>query len=170
MRLGLKQKARDADHRGVAARMPDYDPRIIERAAEKLHGKAAAIVPGCIAVGVVLGSAFGAVPLTSLGDAWPIPATFGFATALLGAVFGGVVGFVIGDTRAFGYRLQAQATLNQVRLERNTALAAQAMADLAAAAQAGRLVTVQAPAAEAEQQAVRAAIGLAPPASPPVSS
>lgn len=152
----------------MAARMPEYDPRIIERAAEKLHGKAASIVPGCIAAGVVLGGAFGAVPLTSLGDAWPVPSTFGFATALLGAVLGGVVGFVIGDARAFGYRLQAQATLNQVRLERNTALAAQAMADLAAAAQAGWLVAAQAPAAEPEQ-AARAALGLVPPVSPPVS-
>jgi len=151
----------------MASHIPEYEPRIIERAAEKLHSKAASVVPGCVAVGVVLGAAFGAVPLTSLGNAWPVPSTFGYATALLGAVLGGLVGYVIGDARAFGYRLQAQATLNQVRLERNTALAARAIADLVSVAQAGRVAALAAPVAEPPE--ARAALGLVPPVSPPVS-
>ncbi len=152
----------------MAARLPAYDPKIIERAAEKLYGKAQSVVHGSIAAGMLFGAAFGAVPLTSLGDAWPIPAVFGFATALCGLLVGGVVGFVIGDTRAFGYRLQAQSTLCQVQLERNTAAAAQALAALAAAENA-RLAAGPVLPALMEDLPVRAALGLAPPVSPPVS-
>src|SRR3989304_7008939 len=95
VRLGLKREARDADHRSVAARMPEYDPKIIERAAEKLYGKAQSVVHGCIAAGIVVGAAFGAVPLTSPGDAWPIPAAFGFATAPCGSPAGGLARFLV---------------------------------------------------------------------------
>ena len=112
----------------------DYDARIIEQAAERLYGKAAAVVAGSIAIGVVVGAAFGCVPLTSLGASWPIPSGFGFATLLLGAVLGGVIGYVVGDARAFGYKLQAQTTLCQLQIERNTAAAASAAERLNAAA------------------------------------
>jgi hypothetical protein len=150
------------------AHLPAYDPTIIERAAEKLYGKAQSVVHGCISAGVVVGATFGAIPLTSLGDAWPIPSIFGFATALCGAIVGGVIGFVIGDTRAFGYRLQAQATLCQVQLERNTAASAQALAALMSAGSARPAAGPVLP-APMEDAPARAAIGLAPPVSPPLS-
>lgn len=152
----------------MAASLPAYDPKIIERAAEKLYGKAQSVVHGCIAAGGVVGTAFGAVPLTSLGDAWPIPAVFGFATAICGALIGAVVGFVIGDTRAFGYRLQAQSTLCQVRLERNTAISAHALATLAKAETARAAAGPVLP-APMEDLPARAPLGLAPPVSPPLS-
>ena len=152
----------------MVASLPAYDPKIIERAAEKLYGKAQSVVHGCIAAGVVVGAAFGAVPLTSLGDAWPIPAVFGFATALCGSIVGGVVGFVIGDTRAFGYRLQAQSTLCQVRLERNTAASAHALAALAAAETARKTAGPVLP-PPIEDLPARASLGLAPPVSPPLT-
>jgi hypothetical protein len=164
----LKPNGRSADHPSMAARLPAYDPKIIERAAEKLYGKAQSVVHGCIAAGIVVGAAFGAVPLTSLGDAWPIPAVFGFATALCGSLVGGVVGFVIGDTRAFGYRLQAQSTLCQVQLERNTATSAHALAALAAA-ETARLAAGPVLPAPMEDLPARAALGLVPPVSPPLS-
>jgi hypothetical protein len=41
------------------AAMPDYDPRIIEQFAQRRYGKAAAFVAGSVAVGAVLGAAFG---------------------------------------------------------------------------------------------------------------
>ena len=107
--------------------LPAYDPRIIEQFAEKLYRKASAFVAGSVAVGGALGAAFGAVPLTSLGDAWPIPPLFGFATLLVGGLFGAVIGYVIGDTRSFGYRLQAQTALLQLQMERNTAAVANAV-------------------------------------------
>jgi hypothetical protein len=115
-----------ADEESVAS-LPEYDPRVIERFAENLYGKASAFVVGSVALGATLGAAFGAVPLTSLGASWPIPSIFGFATMLVGGIFGGAIGYVIGDTRSFGYRLQAQTALCQLQTERNTALLAKAI-------------------------------------------
>jgi hypothetical protein len=45
----------------------------------------------------------------------------GFGTLLGGLLIGALTGYVIGDARAFGYRLQAQSSLCQLHLERNTA-------------------------------------------------
>lgn len=115
----------------MGSAMPEYDPRVIERHASKLYAKASAVVAGSAAVGGFVGAAFGAVPLTSLGDAWPVPSAFGFATLLFGGVAGALVGYVIGDARSFGYRLQAQSALCQIQLERHmaqTALALEALA------------------------------------------
>ena len=112
--------------------LPSYDPRVIEQFADKLYRKASAFVVGSVVVGAALGAAFGAVPLTSLGDSWPVPSIFGFATLLVGGIFGGVIGYVIGDTRSFGYRLQAQSALCQLQVERNMAVLARAVATRAA--------------------------------------
>jgi hypothetical protein len=98
----------------------DYDPHVIEQFAASLYRKAGSAQKGSVACGAVLGGCFGGVPLTSLGDAWPIPHSFGFATLLLGMIVGGIIGYVIGDARAFGYKLQAQAALCQVEIQRNT--------------------------------------------------
>jgi predicted lipid-binding transport protein (Tim44 family) len=98
----------------------DYDPQVIEKFAASLYGKAVSAQKGSVAVGALLGAIFGGIPLTSLGSAWPIPHTFGFATLLAGAIIGGIIGFVIGDARSFGYKLQAQAALCQVEIQRNT--------------------------------------------------
>src|SRR5438045_2284458 len=98
----------------------DYDPQVIEKFAASLYRKAVSAQRGSVVVGVVLGAVFGGIPLTSLGDAWPIPSSFGFATLIVGAIAGGIIGFVIGDARSFGYKLQAQAALCQVEIQRNT--------------------------------------------------
>jgi hypothetical protein len=98
----------------------DYDPHVIEQFAASLYRKATSAQKGSVACGAVLGGCFGGVPLTSLGEAWPIPHSFGFATLLLGMIVGGIIGYVIGDARAFGYKLQAQAALCQVEIQRNT--------------------------------------------------
>ena len=105
----------------MAAYGAEYDPSIIELAAARLYSKADAVVMGSIATGIVVGASFGAIPLTSLGSSWPIPSTLGFATLALGAILGAVIGYTIGDARAFGYRLQAQSALCQLQIERNTA-------------------------------------------------
>ena len=85
----------------MAATSPtEFDPQIIERHVEGLLRKSSAILVGSVVLGVMLGAAFGATPLTSLAR-WPIPREFGFMTMLVGGVVGGVVGYVVGDTRSF---------------------------------------------------------------------
>jgi hypothetical protein len=118
---------------GTSPAPPAYDPKVIEQFAEKLYRKASSFVAGSVVIGASLGAAFGAVPLTSRGEAWPIPSYLGFATLLLGGLLGAVIGYVIGDTRSFGYRLQAQSALCQLQSERNTALVARAISVRAAA-------------------------------------
>src|SRR5919204_1273013 len=104
----------------MAANLPEFDPHIIERHVEGLLRKSSAFVLGSVVLGVFLGAAFGATPLTSLGASWPIPRMFGFATLLVGGIVGGIVGYVIGDTRSFMYKLQAQIALAQVKAARDS--------------------------------------------------
>ena len=142
----------------MAAYGAEYDSSIIELAAARLYSKADAVVMGSIATGIVVGAAFGAIPLTSLGASWPIPSTFGFATLILGAILGAVIGYTIGDARAFGYRLQAQGALCQLQIERNTSAATQAAMIRTAA------VVAPQPPAPMPLQSVE------PPLSPPLSA
>ena len=114
----------------AAQDLPNFDPRVIERFAEGAYRKANAIFTGCVAGGVVLGAIFGATPLTPLGESWPIPQAFGFATMLLGAVVGGVIGYVVGDTRAALCRLQGQTALAQVESAKHARAMADAMREI----------------------------------------
>lgn len=110
--------------------LPDFDPRVLERSAENAYRRANAIFTGCVAGGVVLGALFGATPLTPVGAHWPIPQAFGFATMLLGALLGGVVGYVVGDTRSALCRLQGQTALAQVESARHARAMAEAMQEI----------------------------------------
>jgi hypothetical protein len=115
----------------VAAQdLPDFDPRVIERFAESAYRRANAIFTGCVAGGVVLGAIFGATPLTPLGAGWPIPQAFGFATMLVGALVGGMVGYVVGDTRSALCRLQGQTALAQVESAKHARAMADAMREI----------------------------------------
>jgi hypothetical protein len=110
--------------------LPYFDPRVLERSAEAAYRKANAIFTGCVAGGVVLGALFGATPLTPIGTHWPIPPAFGFATMLLGAVLGGVIGYVVGDTRSALCRLQGQTALAQVESAKHARAMADAMREI----------------------------------------
>lgn len=110
--------------------LPDFDPRVIERFAESAYRRANAIFTGCVAGGVVLGAIFGATPLTPLGAGWPIPQAFGFATMLVGALVGGVIGYVVGDTRSALCRLQGQTALAQVESAKHARAMADAMREI----------------------------------------
>jgi hypothetical protein len=154
-----------------------YDPKVIEQFAEKLYRKASSFVAGSVVIGASLGAAFGAVPLTSLGEAWPIPSYLGLATLLLGGLLGAVIGYVIGDTRSFGYRLQAQSALCQLQSERNTAILAQAVSARASAPAPRQAQPVpQAPSAPPASPETKSAAPEEqptlpqPPLSPPVST
>jgi hypothetical protein len=110
--------------------LPDFDPRVLERSAEAAYRKASAIFTGCVAGGVTLGAMFGATPLTPIGSHWPIPQAFGFATMLLGALLGGVVGYVVGDTRSALCRLQGQTALAQVESAKHARAMSEAMREI----------------------------------------
>jgi hypothetical protein len=114
----------------AASDLPYFDPRVIERFAESAYRKANAIFTGCVAGGVTLGAIFGATPLTPIGAHWPIPQAFGFATMLVGALVGGVIGYVVGDTRAALCRLQGQTALAQIEGAKHARAMADAMREI----------------------------------------
>jgi hypothetical protein len=166
--------------------LPDFDPRVLERSAEAAYRKASAIFTGCVAGGVVLGAMFGATPLTPIGAHWPIPHAFGFATMLLGALLGGVVGYVVGDTRSALCRLQGQTALAQVEGAKHARAMAEAMREIHEIHEQIRELARPAPAAPAAEPqpepqpapepspfnlpslpALRVAAGGAPPVKPP---
>jgi hypothetical protein len=156
-----------------------FDPTIMEQFAGQLLRKADSVRVGSAIVGGVVGVIFGAVPLTPLASVWPIPAIFGFATILLGALAGVLVGYVVGEGRAFRLRVQAQTALFQVDIERRleSALAVQgrliaaALAPLVPAAVPPAPVAAAAPVAPAPVAPIPAApapVVPAPTAPPPM--
>lgn len=98
-----------------------YDPDVLEEHAQRLYRRSKAVRLGSTVFGAVFGAAAGSVPLTPIGDAWPIPAAYGIALALFGLVVGAFIGHVVSEARAFRVRFEAQASLCQLQLERNTA-------------------------------------------------
>ncbi len=114
--------------------LPAFDPAIIERYVENTYRKATAVFLGSVVAGVMIGAIFGAMPLTSLGSSWPIPRLFGFATMMVGAVVGGVIGYLIGDTRAFLARLQGQTALAQIEAAKDARLALESIQQIQALA------------------------------------
>lgn len=131
-----------------------YDPKIIERFADQLLRKADTVRVGFAAGGGIFGVVVGSVPLTPLKSVWGVPAGFGVATIIVGALLGILIGYVVGEGRAFRYRVQAQSAIFQLQIEQRVASAvAQAVVQAAPAATAS-----PAPAIEA-----------APPLSPPVA-
>jgi hypothetical protein len=151
----------------TAPELPELDPRIIERYVENTYRKATAVFMGSVVAGVLIGAVFGAMPLTSLGENWPIPRMFGFATMILGAICGGVVGYMIGDTRAFLARLQGQTALAQIHAANDARRALAAVHEIQALAT--RRVAAR-PAASPPPAAPPAPVEPAPaPAGPPVA-
>src|SRR2546423_6379455 len=110
-----------------------YDPKIIERFADQLLRKAGTVRVGCAVGGGIFGVFVGAVPLTPLKSVWGLPAGFGVATIIVGALVGILIGWVIGEGRAFRYRVQAQSAIFQLEIERRVT---SAVAEAGAAASA----------------------------------
>ena len=81
-----------------------YDPKIIERFADQLLRKADTVRVGCAVGGGIFGVFVGAVPLTPLKSVWGVPAGFGVATIIVGALLGILLGYVIGDRTVLGRR------------------------------------------------------------------
>jgi hypothetical protein len=149
-----------------------YDPRVIERFAEQLLSKADSVRVGSAAVGGILGVVFGAVPLTPLESVWPIPARFGVATMLIGALAGVLMGWVVGEGRAFRFRVQAQMALFQLEIERKVEASLDAIshppapAAPASAPTSAPVAAPPAPAPVAEPTPAPAPVQLPPPLPP----
>ena len=129
-----------------------YDPKIIERFADQLLRKADTVRVGCAVGGGIFGVFVGAVPLTPLRSVWGLPAGFGVATIIVGALIGILLGYVIGEGRAFRYRVQAQSAIFQLEIERRVSSAV-----------AEAVVTATAQAAPVAEEPV------VPPSLPPLS-
>jgi hypothetical protein len=143
-----------------------YDPKIIERFADQLLRKADTVRVGCAVGGGIFGVFVGAVPLTPLRSVWGVPASFGVATIIVGALLGILIGYVVGEGRAFRYRVQAQSAIFQLEIERRVSAAVtEAVAGVAAppAMPAPAAEPTPAPVAEPAQPPV------AEPAPPPVA-
>jgi len=111
-----------------------YDPKIIERFADQLLRKADTVRVGCAVGGGIFGVFVGAVPLTPLRSVWGVPASFGVATIIVGALLGILIGYVVGEGRAFRYRVQAQSAIFQLEIERRVSAAVtEAVASVAVA-------------------------------------
>src|SRR5947199_3400619 len=111
-----------------------YDPKIIERFADQLLRKADTVRVGCAVGGGIFGVFVGSVPMTPLKSVWGVPAGFGVATIIVGALLGVLLGYVIGEGRAFRYRVQAQNAIFQLEIERRvTSAVAEAVAEESAA-------------------------------------
>lgn len=98
-----------------------YDPAILQKFAAGLYSRASSIEATYLIGGLLLGAAapFLFSPLwvsiaLLLGGITP------GAAAGLGAIVGGLVGFVAGRNKAFKLRLEAQLVLCQVAIEENT--------------------------------------------------
>ncbi len=131
-----------------------YDPRVIERFAEQLLAKAESVRVGSVVAGGVLGAACGAVPLTGLDWLWSVPSQLGVATMLTGALVGVLSGWVVGEGRAFRYRVQAQLAYFQLEIDRKVE------ASLAAALRAATAVEEI---AEAQSEPLPPPVELRPP-------
>jgi hypothetical protein len=153
-----------------------YDPKIIERFADQLLRKADTVRVGCAVGGGIFGVFVGAVPLTPLKAVWGVPPGFGIATVIVGALLGVLVGYVIGEGRAFRFRVQAQSAIFQLEIERRVSSAVAEAVARATAAQPIQVVqpspTVVPEPAQPEPPSQPASPGTVadePPALPPLS-
>jgi hypothetical protein len=116
LNISLKGRADLADDGYVGA-----DTAAAQKAVGELVGhyqaKARAVGRLGVAIGASAGVLVGAVPLSPLRFAWPIPSGYGFATILGGLIVGVLIGYVIGDSRAQMYHRMAEQARLQLQLE-----------------------------------------------------
>lgn len=106
--------------------MVEYNERILQRYAERLNSRANRLVVLFGLLGTALGF-MGAQLLFPGGQPLnPVLRPEAIGAGLLGAVALGMIGEGLG----FRYRLEAQRTLCQVQVERNTRKLVQVLADL----------------------------------------
>lgn len=145
---------------------------VAQRAVEELgahyRAKARAVARLAVGVGAAVGLFVGAVPLTPLRFAWPIPSHYGLATILSGLGVGILIGFVIGDARAQLYRRMAEQARLQLQLEKRISANDARIAELVAELHARPAASPVEEAPKPERTVPH--LSIAPPLLPPVSS
>jgi len=118
----------------------DEAHKAVEELAAHYQAKARAVSRAGVAVGALAGVLIGSIPLGPLRAAWPIPASYGFATLLGGLAVGVLIGYVVGDPRGKLYQRMAEQARLQLQLEQrlsqNDARMAQLLTALTARAAA----------------------------------
>jgi hypothetical protein len=136
----------------------DAAQKAVEELVAHFEKKARAVGRASVAVGAFVGVLVGAIPLSPLGEYWPIPERFGLATLLGGLVVGVLIGFVIGDPRAKLYQQMAAQARLQLQLDEKISQNDARMAQL--------LTALTARAAAAAQRPAEPPVAAAPPAQP----
>jgi NhaP-type Na+/H+ or K+/H+ antiporter len=100
-----------------------YDADVIQEYAERLYDRADLVVYRETFIGLAIGCVVGFVvglllPLTGLTNT--LPDQIQLVVAVAGGILGTLVGWAIGNDKAFALRLQAQLALCQAQIERNT--------------------------------------------------
>jgi hypothetical protein len=141
--------------------------RAVEELGAHYHAKARAVARLSVAIGATVGVFVGAVPLTPLRFAWPIPSQYAFATILAGLGVGILIGYVIGDARAQLYRRMTEQARLQLQLEQRISANDFKIAELVAELHS-RPAAVPAEPEPTPERAVPH-LSMAPPLLPPVS-
>jgi hypothetical protein len=96
--------------------MAEYDPKILQSFADSLYSRAAFVIAVWTFLGFVAGLFLGAVFVQ-----YVVRRPAG-GYVLAGLVIGTLFGLALGMERAFHLKLEAQRTLCQLQLEKNTRL------------------------------------------------
>lgn len=102
--------------------MTKYKPEILETYATRLYRRASLSIVIYALAGIAIGALIGA-GLATFSERGSLESTM-----LICAFFGFAIGFLVGDSRAFMLKLEAQKTLCQLETEKNTRRYSQATA------------------------------------------
>ena len=98
--------------------MAKYDSGILQDYADSLYRKAAWITFKCSTLGAITGVVIALILV--YGVRAPNAESWGTPALVIFGIIGALIGFAIGQRRAFQYRLQAQTVLCQMQIEYNT--------------------------------------------------
>jgi hypothetical protein len=143
--------------------------RAVQELAAHYRAKATGVARAGVVAGAAVGLFVGAVPLTPLHFAWPIPSEYGYATVLAGLGVGILIGYVVGDSRAQLYLRMAEQARLQLKLEERLSANDARITSLVDELHAVRAAEVR-PEPEAEPAPRVPHLTIAPPLTPPVST